>query len=113
MLFSFDGEWGDEDYWAPYGYDYIYSDDRDRDSLTQEFRLLSSPQGRLFNDRTDWVLGVYAQRLQESDDILSAGLYDDSVDEPWSFCTPAWTTARCKAPMNRKTMPCSAGLTAT
>jgi len=88
ILFSFDGEWGDEDYWAPYGYDYIYSDLRDRDSLTQEFRLLSSPQGRLFNDRTDWVLGVYAQRLEESDDILSAGLYDDSVDAPDSWCAP-------------------------
>jgi outer membrane receptor protein involved in Fe transport len=88
VLFSYDGEWGDEDYWSPYGYDYIYSDDRDRDSITQEFRFLSSPQGRLFNDRTDWVLGVYAQRLQESDDILSAGLYDDSVDEPLSFCMP-------------------------
>jgi outer membrane receptor protein involved in Fe transport len=88
VLFSFDGEWGDADYWSPYGYDYIYSDLRDRDSLTQEFRLVSSPQGRLFNDRTDWVLGAYAQKLEESDDILSAGLYDDSVDEPWSWCTP-------------------------
>ncbi len=88
MLFSFDGEWGNEDYWSPYGYDYVYSDQRDRDSLTQEFRLLSSPQGRLFNGHTDWVLGVYAQRLEESDDILSSGLYDDSADAPWSWCTP-------------------------
>ena len=88
VLFSFDGEWGDEEYWAPYGYDYIYTDLRDRDSLTQEFRLLSSPRGRLFHDRTDWVLGVYAQRLEESDDILSAGLYDDSIDAPDSWCTP-------------------------
>ena len=86
--FSFDGEWGDEVYWSPYGYDYIYSDLRERDSLTQEFRLLSSPGGRLFNDHSDWVLGVYAQKLKESDDILSAGLYDDSVDAPSSWCTP-------------------------
>jgi len=86
--FSFDGEWGDEAYWSPYGYDYIYSDLRERDSLTQEFRLLSSPGGRLFNDHSDWVLGVYAQKLKESDDILSAGLYDDSVDAPSSWCTP-------------------------
>ena len=86
--FSFDGEWGDEAYWSPYGYDYIYSDLRERDSLTQEFRLLSSPGGRLFNDHSDWVLGVYAQKLKESDDILSAGLYDDSVDAPSSWCAP-------------------------
>ena len=88
VLFSFDGEWGDEAYWAPYGYDYIYSDTRNRDSLTQEFRLLSSPDGRLFNDHTDWVLGVYVSRLEESDDILSAGLYDDRVDAPLSYCSP-------------------------
>lgn len=88
VLFSYDGEWGDEAYWAPYGYDYVYSDDRSRNSLTQEFRLLSSPDGRLFNDHTDWVLGVYARRLKESNDILSSGLYDDSADAPWSYCTP-------------------------
>ncbi|MBT8054131.1 MAG: TonB-dependent receptor [Gammaproteobacteria bacterium] len=88
VLFSFDGEWGDEAYWAPYGYDYIYTDARERDSLTQEFRLLSSPQGRLFNGRSDWLLGAYAQRLEESNDILSAGLYDDSADAPLSWCAP-------------------------
>ncbi len=88
VLFSFDGEWGDTAYWSPYGYDYIYSDTRNRDSLVQEFRLLSSPGGRLFNDRTDWVLGAYFQRLEESDEILSSGLYDDSADAPWSYCTP-------------------------
>jgi outer membrane receptor protein involved in Fe transport len=88
ILFSFDGEWGDAGYWAPYGYDYVYSDTRERESLTQEFRLLSSPDGRIFNGRTDWVLGVYAQRLEETDDIVSRGLYDDSADAPWSFCAP-------------------------
>jgi outer membrane receptor protein involved in Fe transport len=88
VLFSFDGEWGDADYWAPYGYDYVYSDERDRDSLTQEFRFLSSPDGRIFNGRTSWVLGVYANRLEETDDIISAGTYDDSVDAPLNWCSP-------------------------
>lgn len=88
ILFSYDGEWGDEDYWAPYGYDYIYVNERERESLSQEFRLVSSPQGRIFNGHTDWVLGVFGQRLDESNDILSAGLYDDSVDEPYSWCQP-------------------------
>jgi outer membrane receptor protein involved in Fe transport len=98
VLFSYDGEWGDEAYWAPYGYDYIYSDNRNRDSLTQEFRLLSSPDGRIFNDRTDWVLGVYASRLKETNDILSSGLYDDSADAPWSYCAPCldYTTLESK-----------------
>ena len=33
-----------------------------------------------------WVFML--RRLEESDDILSAGLYDDSVDAPDSWCTP-------------------------
>lgn len=88
ILFSFDGEWGDADYWAPYGYDYVYSDRRERRSLSQEFRLVSAPDGRLFGGRSDWVLGAYFQRLDEDDAIRSAGLYDDSVDAPFSYCTP-------------------------
>lgn len=88
VLFSFDGEWGNAGYWAPYGYDYLYSDKRKRTSLTQEFRLLSSPRGRWFDERTDWVLGAYVQKLEETDDIVSVGFYDDSADAPWSWCAP-------------------------
>jgi outer membrane receptor protein involved in Fe transport len=88
ILFSFDGEWGNEAYWDPYVYDYVYSDNRDRESLSQEFRILSSAEARILNGTTDWLLGIYAQRLEESNDILSAGIYDDSADAPYSFCTP-------------------------
>jgi outer membrane receptor protein involved in Fe transport len=88
ILFSYDGEWGDADYWHPYGYDYIYRNDRERETLSQEFRLLSSEQGRIFKGSTDWIIGFYAQRLDERNDILSAGIYDDSVDEPFSYCSP-------------------------
>jgi len=88
ILFSFDGEWGSADYWAPYGYDYVYEDRRDRRALSQEFRLVSGPAGRILGGRSEWVLGVYAQRLDETDGILSAGLYDDTADAPLSFCSP-------------------------
>jgi outer membrane receptor protein involved in Fe transport len=88
ILFSYDGEWGDADYWQPYSYDYIYTDDRDRETLSQEFRVLNSPAGRILGGRADWLMGVYAQRLDESNHILSAGIYDDSVDAPFSYCTP-------------------------
>ena len=84
ILFSFDGEWGNADYWAPYGYDYVYEDRRDRGSLSQEFRLVSTPGGRIFGGRVDWVVGVFAQRLDETDGIGSAGLYDDTADAPFS-----------------------------
>ncbi|SVE24565.1 uncharacterized protein METZ01_LOCUS477419, partial [marine metagenome] len=84
ILFSFDGDWGSSSFWNPYLYDYIYKNPRDRDSLSQEFRLVSSPAGRVFNGSTNWVLGVYAQRLEEDNRIDSIGVYDDSAAE--AFC---------------------------
>jgi len=94
ILFSFDGEWGDADYWAPYGYDYVYSDQRDRRMMSQEFRLVSNRGGALFGGRSDWVLGLFGQRLEETDDIRSAGLYDDRADAPFSYCTPCLDDTR-------------------
>jgi outer membrane receptor protein involved in Fe transport len=88
ILFSFDGEWGNAEYWAPYGYDYVYEDRRERRSLSQEFRLVSIPGGRILGGRADWVLGVFAQRLDETDAIVSSGLYDDTADAPWNYCPP-------------------------
>jgi outer membrane receptor protein involved in Fe transport len=92
IKFSYDGDWGNAEFWQGYGdyvYDYQYFNPRQRDSLNQEFRLLSTPQGRWFNDSTDWVLGVFWQRLQEDNQISSAGVYDDSGAE--NFCAPCLT----------------------
>jgi outer membrane receptor protein involved in Fe transport len=89
VLFSYDGEWGNADYWAPIAYDYIYFDLRDRDSLTQEFRLLSAPGHELFDGKTKWVLGIYAANLDESDQIQSSGIYDDAY---WCMPCASFTT---------------------
>ena len=89
ILFSYDGDWGNDDFWQQYGdyvYDYEYINPRERNNLNQELRLLSSPQGRLFNDSTDWVLGVFWQRLKEDNRISSTGTYDDSGEE--NYCPP-------------------------
>ena len=86
ILFSFDGDWGSDPFWNPRIYDYSYLNPRERDSLSQEFRLISSPDGRLFNDSTDWVVGIFAQRLKEDNRIDSTGVYDDSAAE--AFCPP-------------------------
>ncbi|MDX1459899.1 MAG: TonB-dependent receptor [Xanthomonadales bacterium] len=94
ILFSYDGEWGDETYWAPYIYDYTYEDRRRRQASGQEFRLVSTPSTAFANGRGDWVIGLYAQRLEESNDIISAGIYDDSVDAPLAFCTPCRADSR-------------------
>ncbi|MBT8061744.1 MAG: TonB-dependent receptor, partial [Gammaproteobacteria bacterium] len=94
ILFSYDGEWGDADYWAPYLYDYTYRDIRIRQTLSQELRFISNQNSRLFNDRADWLVGVYFQHLDESNDIVSAGIYDDSVDAPFAYCTPCLSDTR-------------------
>lgn len=92
ILFSYDGDWGNPDFWKQYGnyrYDYVYTNPRQRSSLNQEFRLLSSPAGRLLHDSTDWVAGVAWQRLEEDNQISSTGIYDDSGAE--NYCAPCLT----------------------
>ena len=36
--FSFDADWGNDDSWAPVTYDYVSCSDRQRQTLSQEFR---------------------------------------------------------------------------
>jgi outer membrane receptor protein involved in Fe transport len=74
--FSFDADWGNDAYWAPYTYDYISSNVRDRRTYNQEVRVLSKP-GALANGRGDWLVGVYALDLDESNDHLDQGTYRD------------------------------------
>jgi len=92
IFFSYDGDWGNDAFWQQYGdyvYDYEYINPRERSSLNQEFRLLSSPEGRLFNDSTDWVMGVFVQRMKEDNQISSTGVYDDRGEE--NYCPPCLT----------------------
>jgi outer membrane receptor protein involved in Fe transport len=94
ILFSYDGEWGNSSFWAPYDYDYFYSDNRKRKTHSQEFRLVSTSESRLFHESTDWLVGIYTQQLDESNRILSEGVYDDSVDAPFSYCSPCLDRSR-------------------
>lgn len=94
ILFSFDADWGNPALWAPDVYAYTQRNDRERDSLAQELRLLSGPAGQLFG-RADWLLGVYAQRLSEDNRITDLGLLDldDAAcpappDPGAAFCVP-------------------------
>ncbi len=79
ILFSFDGDWGNADFWAPYIYDFTERTDRDRRTLNQELRLVSGPAGRLFG-RADWVAGLYVLDLEESNLRAVRGMYDDPAD---------------------------------
>jgi len=66
ILTSFDADWGNDEFWAPFVYDFFQSFSRERDSLNQELRLLSGPDGRLFGGRAGWLGGVYWLGLDET-----------------------------------------------
>ena len=79
--FSFDADWGNDAYWAPYTYDFVSSNVRDRRTYNEEVRVLSKP-GAIANGRGDWLVGVYALNLDETNDHLDQGTYRDP------FCGP-------------------------
>lgn len=90
ILFSFDGDWGNPQFWEGYGdyvYDYSYRNPRERDTLTQELRLVSEPGA--IGGHTDWVAGVFWRQLDEGNVIDSTGIYDDRLEE--NFCAPCLT----------------------
>jgi outer membrane receptor protein involved in Fe transport len=65
--FSFDADWGNEDAWAPVLYDYISVSDRERATLSQEFRFVGDK----------WLYGLYALRLKDDISTLNQGEYFD------------------------------------
>lgn len=72
--FSFDADWGNDDSWTPFLYDFVTTNDRSRRTLSQEFRL-----ARASSEKTDWIVGVYALRLEDDMQSLNAGDYDDGL----------------------------------
>ena len=72
ITYSYDEDWVYTGFWDfdVYGYDYkaFYQNDKQRDTYSQEFRFVSNPGSRLFKGSTDWVAGVYALKLDESNE---------------------------------------------
>lgn len=85
---SFDGDWGNDDFWAArapgFGeYDFTSATLRDRDTWSQEFRLVSKPGGELFGD-TEWLVGAYLLNLEEDNrvnDLFNGFLFNNLVSE--------------------------------
>ena len=85
--FGFDSDWvNDTTYLPDILYDYRYRNPRTRRTLSQELRLLSRPEGRLFGGSTDWVAGIYGQSLSENNAIDSTGLYIEPNPNPLFNC---------------------------
>ena len=81
-VFSFDADWGNAGYWAPYVYDWVTTNDRERRTFSQELRVLSKP-GAIAGGRGDWLVGVYALDLDERNGQRNVGALADP------FCGPA------------------------
>lgn len=100
ILLSFDADWGNADAWAPYTYDFISISERERRTLSQELRLTSGTEGRIFNGSSDWLIGAYVMRLDDGLSTLNQGDYDDpffnftlSVDDRFGSDFEAVTAA--------------------
>ena len=80
--FSFDADWGNADFWAPFVYDFSQSNERERRTFNQEIRVLSKP-GAVANGRGDWLVGAYVLDLAESNERVDFGRDDFAV-----YCDP-------------------------
>lgn len=65
--FSFDADWGNDQSWAPFTYDYVSISDRKRRTASQEFRLGTE----------QWLIGIYALNLADEIVTLNRGEYYD------------------------------------
>ncbi|MEO0996185.1 MAG: TonB-dependent receptor [Pseudomonadota bacterium] len=72
IRFDFDADWGNDEFWAPYTYDFVSTRRRIRETASQEVRLVSQDAGRI-----DWVAGLYALNLREDLIARDAGVYVD------------------------------------
>jgi len=83
VLFSFDADWGNNQSWQPYVYDFFSETLRSRRSLNHEFRLISEPMNFVEDKPMEWIAGIYYLDLKERNDRNDLGIYDDPFDN-WS-----------------------------
>ena len=67
--FDFDADWGNENSWAPFIYDYVTFNDRKRRTLSQELRYQTQ----------NWLFGLYALKLSDGLTKLDLGDYFDPI----------------------------------
>ncbi len=78
ILFSFDGDWGNPMLWGVNGpYDFTSTTNRQRQSLSQEFRFVSKTGAEILASKADWLVGVYLQQFEEGNQILD--LYNGAI----------------------------------
>ncbi len=68
--FSFDADWGNDDSWVPFTYDFVSLSDRARKTVSQEFRLGAD----------HWLVGIYALHLNDDVVTVNLGEYFDPIN---------------------------------
>jgi outer membrane receptor protein involved in Fe transport len=64
MKYGYDTDWVYKGYY-PTSFYGNYDNEKKRVNLSQELRFISTPNSRLFNNTTDWLVGFYSSKLDE------------------------------------------------
>lgn len=92
---SYDSDWGNAQFWAPYIYDYFARSDRDRSTSTLEVRLASAAPKQA--GEVAWLVGVYGLRLAEDGRDTSVGVYQDPFFPEFDGSSDDFLTSRFQA----------------
>ena len=80
VIFSFDADWGNDAFWDPVIYDYFSLTRRDRQTVSQEFRLMSGPDSSFAGGRVGWVTGALIKNDRESNITTDDGNFEGFLD---------------------------------
>ncbi|MCH7893799.1 MAG: TonB-dependent receptor [Proteobacteria bacterium] len=75
--FSFDADWGNPEAWAPFTFDFVTLNDRERKTMSQEIRVASTDGAGLFDDAAQWLAGLYLFKLEERLMTVNQGEFFD------------------------------------
>jgi len=80
VVLSYDADWGNAKSHAPFTYDYFSETLRDRETFSQELRLISDAVDFNSNKNTEWVIGISYLDVEEVNFKNDDGVYGDPSD---------------------------------
>jgi len=82
IVYSYDGDWGNPVYWAPYVYDFTEVQHRHRTTESAEVRLASASTSPV-----RWLVGAYALDLRERLNDVNLGVSIDPINGEYDLNT--------------------------
>jgi outer membrane receptor protein involved in Fe transport len=82
IVYSYDGDWGNSLYWAPYVYDFTEVQNRHRSTESAELRFSSADSSPV-----RWLVGAYALDLRESLRDINLGVSIDPINGEYDLST--------------------------